>query len=84
MERGNSHCAHRLVYLPLNLEQVMVLSDNMNENQIEGKRSMNIQTFKVFETLLSLFNALSVVYRKGIDRQKVLNIFSNLSTSQLS
>lgn len=68
MERGDSHHVNRVVYPPLNLEQVIVLSDNMSENQIEGKRSTNLQIFKVFETLLGLFNALSVIYRKGIDK----------------
>lgn len=42
-----------------------------------------MQVFKIFESLLNLFDALAVIYKKGIDRQKVLNIFSNLEMSQL-
>ena len=59
-------------------DQLLILSDNVNEDQPLSQRTTIVQCFKIFESILNLFDALSVIYRKGIDRQKVINIFSNL------
>lgn len=64
-------------------DNLLILSDNVGENQSNLQKSTVVQCFKIFESLLSMFDALSVLYRKGIDRQKVINIFSNLKMNQL-
>lgn len=64
-------------------DQLLILSDNVNEDQSLSQRTTIVQCFKIFESILNLFDALSVIYRKGIDRQKVINIFSNLSMNEL-
>lgn len=45
---------------------------------------MQLQIFRLFENLIGLFEGLANVYRRGIDKDKVTNLFSNLDTSQLT
>jgi hypothetical protein len=39
--------------------------------------------FRLFENLIGLFDGLANVYRRGIDKNKVVNLFSNLDSNQL-
>jgi hypothetical protein len=39
--------------------------------------------FRLFENLIGLFDGLANVYRRGIDKEKVVNLFSNLDSKQL-
>jgi hypothetical protein len=42
------------------------------------RKTTQLQIFRVFENLIGLFDGLANVYRRGIDRDKVTNLFSNL------
>ena len=47
-------------------------------------RGTNLHVIRNFEYMLSLFEGLEVIYKKGYDRKKVENLFSNLEFTQLN
>jgi hypothetical protein len=48
------------------------------------RRTTQLQMFRLFENLIGLFEGLANVYRRGIDKDKVVNLFSNLELNQLN
>lgn len=48
------------------------------------RRTSQVQMFRLFENLIGLFEGLANVYRRGIDKTKVVNLFSNLDSNQLN
>ncbi len=42
-----------------------------------------MQIFRVFDALINLFPGLSSVLRRGVDRDKIVNLFSRISMKEL-
>ncbi|CAD8066634.1 unnamed protein product [Paramecium sonneborni] len=42
-----------------------------------------IQIFKIFDSLVNLFPSLSNVYRKGVEKDKILNLFEKIPKKEL-
>ena len=55
----------------------------MIANPWQGRGS-NVHVIRNFEFLLHLFEGLENIYKKGYERRKVENLFSNLEFAQLN
>ncbi|CAK75724.1 unnamed protein product (macronuclear) [Paramecium tetraurelia] len=42
-----------------------------------------VQIFKIFDSLVNLFPSLSNVYRKGVEKEKILNLFEKIPKQEL-
>jgi hypothetical protein len=55
--------------------------DSQSDNGWE--RQSNIQIVRIFDALINLFVGLSSVFRRGMDREKIVNLFSRISMAEL-
>ena len=58
-----------------------LLTEAQSENGWE--RQSNLQIVRVFDSLINLFAGLSSVFRRGMDRDKIVNLFSRISMQEL-
>lgn len=47
-------------------------------------KSGGIQIFKIFDNLVNLYPALANVYRKGVEKEKVINLFERIKKEDLN
>ncbi|CAD8149226.1 unnamed protein product [Paramecium pentaurelia] len=53
------------------------------QNNIQDQILTTVQIFKIFDSLVNLFPSLSNVYRKGVEKEKILNLFEKIPKSEL-
>lgn len=59
--------------------------ETISKNSVHPwRKATQLQVFRIFENLIGLFDGLANVYRRGIDKDKVINLYSNLEFQQLT
>jgi len=57
------------------------LEDNLDNNT--WNKNTNVQIFRIFDGLINIFPGLSNVFRRGVERDKIVNLYSRITFKEL-
>ncbi|CAD8069736.1 unnamed protein product [Paramecium primaurelia] len=51
--------------------------------KMDSTKQTTLQIFKIFDNLVNLFPGLANIYRKGVNKEKIMNLFQRINKSEL-
>ncbi|CAD8133394.1 unnamed protein product [Paramecium pentaurelia] len=51
--------------------------------KLDSTKQTTLQIFKIFDNLVNLFPGLANIYRKGVNKEKIMNLFQRINKSEL-